>query len=130
MASADRPDRAPPHVPTESGTPQPDKPAPVPSELLEQVVAETIAAGASGVTAQERAALLEVARRHRGQPLDHDQVVPDLVLTILQLRLDRLTLDADQWRNMAAAVAATLLDAPDVRQRLQVFWDRLGRALP
>ena len=68
--------------------------------------------------------------RHRGRPLEHEPVVPELVLAILQLRFNRLDLDAAEWQEMAASVAATLLDAPDVRAHLQSYWDRLGQALP
>ncbi len=98
-------------------------------ELLEQVVAETIAAGNFAASAQEREALLAVALRHRGRPLEHEPVVPELVLAILQQRFNRLDLDTAEWHEMAASVADTLLETPDVRAHLQSYWERLGQAL-
>ena len=98
-------------------------------ELLEQVVAETIAAGVVPASREEQEAFLGVARRHRGRPLEYGPVVCDLVLVVLHLRLPRLDLAAAEWQEMATAVAQTLLEAPDTRAHLQSFWERLGQAL-
>jgi hypothetical protein len=131
MASANRPERvSQPSDQRDTCAPQPDPAEKTKRELLEQVVAETIAAGNVAVSPQEREALLAVAHRHRGRPLEHEPVVPELVLAILQLRFNRLDLDTTEWQEMAVSVAATLLDAPDVRAHLQAYWDRLGQALP
>ncbi|MCU0960000.1 MAG: hypothetical protein MUF48_07825 [Pirellulaceae bacterium] len=129
MASANRPQRE-----AQPG----DQPAQLPadvtdataqSQLLQQVVAETIATGGLAAAADERDALLAVARRYRGQGLDHAPVVPELVLAILRLRFDRLQMDEAQWHELAATVASTLLETPDVRARLTTYWERLGQAL-
>ncbi len=130
MASADRPPRA----------AQPGDPAPArqptdrtegagQGELLEQVVAETIASGELAASREERDALLAVARRHRGHGLDHAPVVPELVLAILRTRFGRLQMDEARWQELATTVAGTLLETPDVRARLTRYWERLGQAI-
>lgn len=132
MTSADRPQRAtqPGEPPAAAQLPAEGAAAAGQRELLEQVVAETIASGSLAASPAERDALLAVAQRYRGQGLDHAGVVPELVLAILRTRFDRLQMEEARWQDLAEAVAGTLLDAPDVRVRLTRYWERLGQALP
>ncbi len=131
MAAADRPQRAsqPDNPPAAAQVPTDASEAIRDGRLLEQVVAETMAADVREMASAEREALLAVARRHRGQPLDHAPVAPELVLAVLRIRFDRLPMDEAQWHDLATTVATTLLEAPDVRARLISYWERLGQAL-
>lgn len=106
--------------------PAPDLP------LLEQVLQETLAGGTSTdpLRRQQWQALVEVARRHRGEALVLEPVAVDLVEALLRSRFDQLQLPADSWQHMSRVIATTLLDDPHAQARLATFWGQLSESVP
>jgi len=76
--------------------------------------------------AADREAIRAVARRHRGSPLGLDPVAIELVQAVIGTRFGQRPESAELWREMAACVAATILDDPVSQARLQALWVRLG----
>jgi hypothetical protein len=99
------------------------------SELseLERVLEETLARHESdpGLTADEKESLLRVARRHQNSAVELEAVVPELVASLLHVRLHPLQLSAETWLEMCSQVAESLLDAPHARLRLERLWFHL-----
>jgi hypothetical protein len=111
----------------------PEEAAPGPADpipdlpLLEKVLKETLSAPLppGPLRDSEWQALLEVARRHRGQALVLEPVAIDLVQAMLRTRFDRLQLPDDSWQHMSREIATTLLDDPQTHSRLERFWSQL-----
>jgi hypothetical protein len=101
------------------------------ADLMERVLQETLSATAQGqpLAESDMAALLEVARRHRGAALTLEPVAVDLVQALLRVRF--ATVAAADGLRLAAArrIAATLLEDPPSHDRLLVFWGRLSEAV-
>ena len=74
----------------------------------------------------QREAMLAVARRHRGWPLCLDPVAIELVQAVVGRHFGGLPDSAALWRDLAACVAASILDDPVAHDRLQALWVRLG----
>jgi len=76
----------------------------------------------------QREAIRAVARRYRGWPLALDPVVIELVQAMVGTQFLARPDSATLWRDMAACVAASILDDPLSRDRLQALWVCLGDA--
>ena len=98
-----------------------------PRDELQHVLEETMTRDAFDQSLQpdERAALVEVARRHEHLASQLETVVPQLVSAILRVRLRRLQVPDDAWQSMCDQIAASLLDAPHARERIGGLWTRL-----
>jgi hypothetical protein len=96
------------------------------AELLENVLRKTLSVCTSDepLDKAEMQRFLEVARRHREQPLSADPVVRELVLAALEGHFAGER-GEDFWQATAAQIAQTLLDDPVARPRLERFWGRL-----
>jgi len=97
-------------------------------DLMEQVLAETLAAAAdrSRLDPRETAALRGVARRYAGRPIEREPMLIELVQTVLSIRLPRLDDGSARWREMTAKIAETLWEDSAARQRLESLWLRLN----
>ena len=96
-------------------------------DLLESVLNETLT-GRSVRDSMSRttlAALQEVAKRHRGQPLILEPVAVELVRALLRLKFPKQPVTSREWKFMSNRIAQTMLDDPVARERLRVFWSRL-----
>ncbi len=114
-------------------------PQPVPAEadssdgrpydraLLERVLQETLTDDDlhETLTAVDKAALLEVATRHKNQPLSLDPVVVELVRAVLRTHFETLSDSEDLWRTISAEIGQALWDDPAARSRLETFWRHL-----
>lgn len=100
-------------------------------QFLQQVMSQTLAGYGSTreLSPKVYAALLEVARRHPGEPLALDPVAIELVAACLQVQLPAIAARESLSRRMYSWVAGSLLDDPAARQRLAELWARLGEAL-
>jgi hypothetical protein len=107
-------------------------PVTVDSGLLEKVLRETEESleGDQALTDGERAALHEVARRHRGQPLCLDPVTVELVQAVVGGRFGSRPDSAGFWREIVERVAQSIFDAPASHDRLSALWARLGDGQP
>ena len=96
--------------------------------LLEKVLRETeeLLCTDWPPDSREKAALREVARRHRGRPLSLDPVAVDLVQAVVGTRFAARPNSAGFWREMAMHVAQTILDDPLAHDRLDALWSRMG----
>jgi len=96
------------------------------AELLENVLQETLAVCTSDepLDRGEIERFLQVARRHRGQPLAADPVAGELVFAVLARHFAG-EFREEFWRAAAARIARTLLDDPVAKARLERFWGRL-----
>ena len=96
--------------------------------LLEQVLAETLAAteDQSRLDSAEIEALRSVARRYAGQPLRREPMVVELAQTLLSIRLPSLADGSTRWQQTTVQIAETLWDDAAARQRLQSLWQRLN----
>ncbi len=122
-------DGAPRSVPGQTGLPD-DRPRD--RVLLERVLRETFTDDdrREPLAAVDRAALLEVATRHRNQPLSLDPVVVELVGVVLLAHFEALAGSEEFWRATAAEIGQTLWDDPAVRARLEGFWRHLCEMEP
>jgi hypothetical protein len=77
------------------------------------------------VTAEEVAALGEVARRHGNVPLAYDPIAVDLVEAIIQVNYGHMKRPPEIWRSTAVRIAAVLFESPAARARLENLWARL-----
>ena len=92
------------------------------ASILEEVVRATLNVAGEPAGTSELNALLRVAQRYRGGELTVDPVAAELVETVLRIRLSALVVPSDTWRSMSLEVANSLMDAPDMWQRLQQLW--------
>ncbi len=110
----------------EQSAAEPDAP-----DFLKQVLSQTVA----GITSTRElspkvfAALLEVAKRHPGEPLSLDPIAIDLVAACLQVQMPAIAARESLSRRMYTWVASSLLDDPAAQQRLSELWARLGEAI-
>lgn len=100
-------------------------------EFLQQVMSQTLAGYGSTreLSPKVYVALLEVAKRHPGEPLSLDPVAIELVAACLQVQMPAIAARENLSRRMYTWVAGSLLDDPAARQRLTELWARLGEAL-
>ena len=98
--------------------------------LLEQVLQETLFGSGEGGSLDEplMASLVEVARRHQGQPLSLDPVLVDLVQAIVRINLSHLAARDADWQAMSRQIAATLWEDQPSQGRLERLWTRLSEA--
>ena len=96
-------------------------------DLLESVLNETLTGRSVGdsMSRTTLAALQEVAKRHRGQPLILEPVAVELVRALLRLKFPKQPVTSREWKFMSNRIAQTMLDDPVARERLRVFWSRL-----
>ena len=100
--------------------------------LLERVLQETLTdeSARESLSGVDRAALLEVAARHRNQPLSLDPIVIALIEAMVQTHFGVLSGSAEFWRPITARIGRTLWDDSVARARLEVFWHRLCEMEP
>lgn len=92
--------------------------------LLEQVLEHTASAVEQSETADpaDVAALVEVARRHRGSPLTAEPIIADMVAAVLGAQMRAWFPLEEDWRAMIRSIARTLDDDPPSRRRLESLW--------
>lgn len=108
---------------------RPERPAaqpPVDRNLLEKVLQETMAVVSVGPN--ELSALIDVGRRHAGQPLALEPVAVELVDAILRHRLPSINMQGPSRHEMLVQIAEAMLDDPRSEQRLKGLWARLTEA--
>jgi hypothetical protein len=95
--------------------------------LLERVLRQTLADSDSGAALDDadREALLEVARRHRGEPFALEPVAVALVHAVLLTHFQGPSGSSEFWRGVSLPIAGTLCDDPVMRGRMEALWDRL-----
>ncbi len=95
--------------------------------LLESVLRQTLEEGRSPeeLESPEKAALLDVAGRHRGEPLSLDPIVAELVAALLTTYFRNLSGSPEFWSRISGEIAQSLFDDPVARLRLEAFWNRL-----
>jgi hypothetical protein len=100
-------------------------------DFLKQVMSQTVAGMTSTreLSPKVFAALLEVAKRHPGEPLSLDPIAVELVAACLQVQMPAIAARETLSRRMYAWVASSLLDDPAAQQRLSELWARLGEAI-
>lgn len=105
-------------------------PSPSDSELMRQVLEETMAATDRGeaMDPKELEALLGVARRHAGRAFAMDPIAIDLVAAVLESRFGQQIADDELRRSMAVRIAETLVEASPARERLESLWNHLNEA--
>ncbi len=83
---------------------------------------------AEAVTPEEYESLLEVARRHRGEPLSLDPVAVELVQAMLKSYF-RISKELPKlWNDMAHEIARTLHEDKVLSERLKRLWSKLVEA--
>jgi hypothetical protein len=99
-------------------------------QFLQQVMSQTLAGYGSTreLSPQVYVALLDVAKRHPGEPLTLDPVAIELVAACLQVQMPAIVAREALSRRMCTWVAGSILDDPAARQRLAELWARLGEA--
>lgn len=97
-------------------------------DLLDSVLRQTAQTSASddAVTADDLAALRQVAVRHRGEPLICQPVVVELVQAVLSEQFRPVVTTAESWQAMCSGIAQTLFEDPVSRERLDSLWARLS----
>lgn len=97
-------------------------------DILESVLEHTSEACADdhGLDPAQRQALVEVARRYRGQPLVPVPIVSELVHAMLVSEFRDRPEWFSAWGGVAGRVAQTLWDDHLSRQRLEALWSRLA----
>lgn len=102
------------------------------AELLDEVLRQTRAAidGGEPLDAAETQALLQVRRRHAGQPLGAEPIAAEMVRALLQVRFPKLAASNELWERMSRWIAETLLEDPDSRARLLELWTQLAEVPP
>lgn len=96
-------------------------------KLLSAVLERALEEIPGDLPADEKAALVEVARRHRGRSLGEGGVLAELVAAILASHFASLG-PAGMWKECAAEIAQSLLDDPKVLPRAERLWERLQEA--
>jgi hypothetical protein len=99
------------------------------SRILEKVLQETVSAAEAELPAgADWQTLLDVARRHPGQPFSQDPVLVEMVEALLRLRSGHLRLTAEDRQAMVRRIAGTLFDDQPSLARLENLWQRLCEA--
>jgi hypothetical protein len=124
-SSSFNPDDAAGQVPSQPRQAEREKPE---GSLLEKVLQETLLGGEGSPDEPLLAALGEVARRHKGQPLSLDPVLVDLIEAIVRINLGQSAVKDAQLGLMPRQIAETLWNDLPSRDRLERFWTRLGEA--
>ena len=107
---------------------RPAEPAVSPDEgALEAAVRTTLesAPGDARATAEEIAALREVAVRFGPCPLNFEPIAIELVAAIINVNYGGLYRTPDVWRAIALKIASALYESPAARSRLENLWRRL-----
>ena len=117
----DRPDRSIPPPSTEKSVELPDRAA------FERVLRETL--GQADPFAHEEAArvevLLELVRRHRGEPFRTEPMAQQLVGLLLKTQFPNLTAAPEFWDHVSIEIATTLMEDPHQEALLRRFWTSL-----
>ena len=94
---------------------------------LEEVLEHTLRAKKplDTLTQQDRAALLEVARRYSGEPFAFEPIAVGLVQAMLTSFFSSWGKAPALWRPMATRVARTLFEDPVSQERLRGIWHHL-----
>ena len=100
----------------------------VSQETLRQIVDETAASLARAEEADPalKTAMLEVARRFVGQPITVDPVGAALLEAVLKVQFPVLAARPALLAQTARSVAATLLNDPSARLRVEHVWATLA----
>jgi hypothetical protein len=92
--------------------------------LLDEVLLETLRSDSDSALD----ALREVAGRHGRSSPRVDAVAHELILSLVRCKTSSdlgEKLSENQLIEMAWVIASTLIDTPDIRDRLQSLWERL-----
>ncbi len=119
-----------------SSQPQRDQPpgqlssAPAEPLAIEAILQQTSQAlvARQPLSAAEKQALDDVARRMRGKPLE--TVIAELVLAVLKEHISGVPGFPELGSALSQRVAATLLDDPAAKPRLEALWTRLQGGPP
>ncbi len=113
--------------PPESPPPGPRPDEPRNRELFESVLERTLHDSNPGahLAETERAALMDVVRRHRDEPFALEPTAVEMVHAVLRAHFPDRADSAEFWRVVAAQVAQTLFEDPGAHDRLEAFWRRL-----
>ena len=100
------------------------------SRVIDAVLQQTSQAlvARQPLTALEKQAVDDVARRMRGKPLE--TVVAELVLAVLKQHISALPGFGEFGPALSQRVAATLLDDPVAKPRLEALWNGLQTGGP
>jgi hypothetical protein len=98
--------------------------------LLERVLGatEALLCADTPLDDAQRAALRDVARRYRGQPLAVSPVAVELVQAVVGRRFRQCADSEPLWREMAMTIAETIVEDPLARGRLESLWTFLGES--
>jgi hypothetical protein len=112
------------NTPFSRSNPSPERPGKGRWESLEDLLKHTLRAENVEValSAEDRRALAEVVRRHRGEPLALEPVAVELVQAMLSSFFASWGKDRALWRPMAQDIASSLYDDPPSQERLQRIW--------
>jgi hypothetical protein len=102
--------------------------ADLPPDMLREVVAQTAEslAALEQVDPELQKAMLEVARRHAGEPMMVDPAGAALVEAVLRMQLPALADRPPLLNRTARVVATSLLADPAARLRIEHLWARLA----
>ena len=96
-------------------------------ELLQAVLRRTMAMEQDGNDgARLRGAVEAVVRRYRGQPLEAEPAVSNLVEVVLQEEFRDRPNWAVLWPGLARRIAGILWEDPTARSRLEALWAHLS----
>jgi hypothetical protein len=97
------------------------------SSAFEAVVRTTLefADGGEKVSAEEFAALGEIARRYGPGELVWNPVAIEMVSAIIKVNYGALNRQPEFWQAVAEKIAAVLFESPAAKARLENLWDRL-----
>ena len=101
--------------------------------LLESVLRRTLLQDPDGegeVDEKERAALWQVAARHRGRSLAEPPVLVELVEAALEHQFPPSATNAEFLRGLSRPIAESFREDPWAWKRLQSFWARLCEVVP
>src|SRR5262245_42534202 len=102
------------------------------TELPPDVLADIVAATAAQLAAPSptdpalQAAMLEVARQFAGQPMTAEPTGAALLTAILRIQFPLLMNRPSLLDRVAHTVAASLLNDPAARQRVEYLWAKLS----
>lgn len=97
--------------------------------LLDKVLMQTALESINRENIDDRLlnALVDVARRLRGQPWSLDPVAVELVHTALTSQFDMISSQARDWRAVSMRVTEMLFNDPIVHDRLKSLWLKLSQ---
>ncbi len=100
--------------------------------LLDRVLEQTFRRlrAEDGLGEADAGALVDVARRRRGEPYSHTPVAIELVEAVLRDTLVRSVTPPPEFAALVAQVAQTIHDDDDARARLEKLWQALNEAPP